>query len=98
VWPPQLPAARGHRFVVQPRYRLAACGHTPRAARCVFSHDGVSTGGLFSMAKRIRTAVFPVPGLGTRSLPATKAVPKEMLTIVDRPVIQHVVDEAKAAG
>ncbi len=50
------------------------------------------------MAKRIRKAVFPVAGLGTRFLPATKAVPKEMLTIVDRPVIQHVVDEAKAAG
>jgi UTP--glucose-1-phosphate uridylyltransferase len=50
------------------------------------------------MAKRIRKAVFPVAGLGTRFLPATKAVPKEMLTIVDRPVIQHVVDEARAAG
>jgi UTP--glucose-1-phosphate uridylyltransferase len=42
--------------------------------------------------------VFPVAGLGTRFLPATKAVPKEMLTVVDRPVIQHVVDEARAAG
>src|SRR3954447_22623171 len=48
--------------------------------------------------KRIRKAVLPVAGLGTRFLPATKAVPKEMLTIVDRPVVQHVVDEAKAAG
>ena len=48
--------------------------------------------------KRIRKAVFPVAGLGTRFLPATKAMPKEMLTVVDRPVIQHVVDEAKAAG
>ncbi len=48
--------------------------------------------------KRIRKAVFPVAGLGTRFLPATKAVPKEMLTVVDRPVIQHVVDEAIAAG
>ncbi|MGF1650625.1 MAG: UTP--glucose-1-phosphate uridylyltransferase GalU [Hyphomicrobiaceae bacterium] len=46
----------------------------------------------------IRKAVFPVAGLGTRFLPATKAMPKEMLTIVDRPVIQHVVDEARAAG
>jgi len=46
----------------------------------------------------IRKAIFPVAGLGTRFLPATKAMPKEMLTIVDRPVIQHVVDEAKAAG
>jgi len=46
----------------------------------------------------IRKAVFPVAGLGTRFLPATKAMPKEMLTIVDRPVIQHVVDEAREAG
>ncbi|GGH30420.1 UTP--glucose-1-phosphate uridylyltransferase [Alsobacter metallidurans] len=50
------------------------------------------------MTKKIRKAVFPVAGLGTRFLPATKAVPKEMMTVVDRPVIQHVVDEAKAAG
>ena len=48
--------------------------------------------------KRVRKAVFPVAGLGTRFLPATKAVPKEMLTVVDRPVIQHVFDEARAAG
>jgi UTP--glucose-1-phosphate uridylyltransferase len=48
--------------------------------------------------KRIRKAVFPVAGLGTRFLPATKAMPKEMLTVVDRPVIQHVVDEARSAG
>ncbi len=46
----------------------------------------------------IRKAVFPVAGLGTRFLPATKAIPKEMLTIVDRPLIQYVVEEAKAAG
>ncbi|MCZ8184550.1 MAG: UTP--glucose-1-phosphate uridylyltransferase GalU [Beijerinckiaceae bacterium] len=50
------------------------------------------------MSHRIRKAVFPVAGLGTRFLPATKAIPKEMLTVVDRPVIQHVVDEARAAG
>ncbi|QGM47303.1 UTP--glucose-1-phosphate uridylyltransferase GalU [Methylocystis heyeri] len=50
------------------------------------------------MTKRIRKAVFPVAGLGTRFLPATKAVPKEMLTVVDRPVVQHVVDEAREAG
>ena len=50
------------------------------------------------MSRKIRKAVFPVAGLGTRFLPATKAVPKEMLTVVDRPVIQHVVDEARAAG
>jgi UTP--glucose-1-phosphate uridylyltransferase len=51
-----------------------------------------------TLRKRIRKAVFPVAGLGTRFLPATKARPKEMLTVVDRPVIQHVVDEAKASG
>jgi UTP--glucose-1-phosphate uridylyltransferase len=46
----------------------------------------------------IRKAVLPVAGLGTRFLPATKAMPKEMLTVVDRPLIQHVVDEAREAG
>lgn len=51
-----------------------------------------------AVIRPIRKAVFPVAGLGTRFLPATKAVPKEMLTIVDRPVLQHVVDEARAAG
>ena len=50
------------------------------------------------MAARVRKAVFPVAGLGTRFLPATKAMPKEMLTVVDRPVIQYVVDEAREAG
>jgi UTP--glucose-1-phosphate uridylyltransferase len=48
--------------------------------------------------KRIRKAIFPVAGLGTRFLPATKAMPKEMLPVVDRPLIQHVVDEARQAG
>ena len=48
--------------------------------------------------KKIRKAVFPVAGLGTRFLPATKSIPKEMLTVVDRPVLQHVVDEAREAG
>ena len=50
------------------------------------------------MAAPVRKAVFPVAGLGTRFLPASKAIPKEMLTVVDRPLIQHVVDEARAAG
>jgi UTP--glucose-1-phosphate uridylyltransferase len=50
------------------------------------------------MTSPIRKAVLPVAGLGTRFLPATKAMPKEMLTVVDRPVIQYVVDEARAAG
>ena len=47
---------------------------------------------------KIRKAVFPVAGLGTRVLPATKAMPKEMLTIVDKPLIQYVFDEAREAG
>src|SRR5271169_4981387 len=46
----------------------------------------------------VRKAVFPVAGLGTRFLPATKAMPKEMLTVVDRPIIQHVADEAREGG
>src|SRR6202051_2189044 len=50
------------------------------------------------MIKPIRRAVFPVAVLGTRFLPATKAMPKEILTLVDRPLIQHAVDEARAAG
>jgi UTP--glucose-1-phosphate uridylyltransferase len=50
------------------------------------------------MNKSVRKAVFPVAGLGTRFLPATKAMPKEMLPVVDRPLIQHVVDEAREAG
>lgn len=51
-----------------------------------------------SPRKRIRKAVFPVAGLGTRFLPATKVIPKEMLTVVDRPLIQYAVDEALEAG
>lgn len=50
------------------------------------------------MNRKVRTAVFPVAGLGTRFLPATKAMPKEMLTVVDRPLIQYAVDEAREAG
>ena len=49
-------------------------------------------------AKPLRKAVLPVAGLGTRFLPATKSMPKEMLTVVDRPLIQYAVDEARAAG
>ena len=48
--------------------------------------------------KPIKKAVFPVAGLGTRFLPATKAIPKELLPIVDRPLIQYAVDEAREAG
>jgi UTP--glucose-1-phosphate uridylyltransferase len=47
---------------------------------------------------RVRKAVFPVAGLGTRFLPATKAMPKEMLTVVDKPLIQYAVEEALEAG
>ena len=48
--------------------------------------------------KKLRKAIFPVAGLGTRFLPATKAVPKEMLPVVDKPLIQYAIDEARAAG
>ena len=51
-----------------------------------------------SSRKRIRKAVFPVAGLGTRFLPATKSIPKEMLPIVDKPLIQYAVEEALEAG
>jgi len=50
------------------------------------------------MHKRVRKAVFPVAGLGTRILPATKAMPKEMLTVVDKPLIQYAMEEARGAG
>jgi UTP--glucose-1-phosphate uridylyltransferase len=50
------------------------------------------------MVMAVRKAVFPVAGLGTRLLPATKSIPKEMVTIVDRPLIQYAVDEAREAG
>jgi UTP--glucose-1-phosphate uridylyltransferase len=50
------------------------------------------------MANRVRKAVFPVAGLGTRLLPASKSIPKEMITVVDRPLIQYAVDEAREAG
>jgi UTP--glucose-1-phosphate uridylyltransferase len=50
------------------------------------------------VSKRVRTAVFTVAGLGTRFLPATKAMPKEMLTVVDKPLIQYAVEEAREAG
>jgi len=50
------------------------------------------------MRRRVRKAIFPVGGLGTRFLPATKALPKEMLPVVDKPLIQYAVEEARAAG
>ena len=51
-----------------------------------------------SKSNRVRKAIFPVAGLGTRFLPATKSVPKEIMTLVDRPLIQYAIDEARAAG
>jgi UTP--glucose-1-phosphate uridylyltransferase len=51
-----------------------------------------------NMQKRVTKAIFPVAGLGTRFLPATKSVPKEIMTLVDRPLIQYAIDEARAAG
>ena len=50
------------------------------------------------MAQRVRKAVFPAAGLGTRFLPATKVVPKEMLPLIDKPIIQYGVEEAVASG
>ena len=50
------------------------------------------------MGKRVTKAIFPVAGMGTRFLPATKSVPKEIMTLVDRPLVQYAIDEARAAG
>jgi UTP--glucose-1-phosphate uridylyltransferase len=50
------------------------------------------------MTSRVTKAVFPVAGLGTRFLPATKSIPKEILSLVDRPLIQYAIDEARSAG
>ncbi len=50
------------------------------------------------MKRKVTKAVFPVAGLGTRFLPATKSIPKEIMTLVDRPLIQYAIDEARAAG
>ena len=50
------------------------------------------------MRKKVTKAIFPVAGMGTRFLPATKSVPKEIMTLVDRPLIQYAIDEARAAG
>lgn len=50
------------------------------------------------MSSKVTKAIFPVAGLGTRFLPATKSIPKEILTLVDRPLVQYAIDEARAAG
>jgi UTP--glucose-1-phosphate uridylyltransferase len=72
----------------------------PRIRLTVLQYDWGNTPAmtLTSKPKPIRKAVFPVAGLGTRFLPATKAIPKEMLPIIDRPLIQYAVDEAREAG
>ncbi|NIY99563.1 UTP--glucose-1-phosphate uridylyltransferase, partial [Salipiger sp. HF18] len=49
-------------------------------------------------SQKVRTAIFPVAGLGTRFLPATKATPKELLPVLDRPLLQFAIDEAREAG
>lgn len=71
---------------------------TQRRPRFETAHPCPSKATWRDQVKPIRKAVFPVAGLGTRFLPATKAIPKEMLPIVDRPLIQYAVDEAREAG
>ena len=51
-----------------------------------------------TISRRVTKAIFPVAGLGTRFLPATKSIPKEIMTLVDRPLIQYAIDEAREAG
>lgn len=60
--------------------------------------DTISLNRAGQMSKPVKKAIFPVGGLGTRFLPATKAMPKEMLPVVDKPLIQYAVEEARAAG
>lgn len=59
---------------------------------------GIVLSGSIAMIPKVRTAIFPAAGLGTRFLPATRAVPKAMLTVIDRPMIQYAVEEAREAG
>src|ERR1044071_8946475 len=70
----------------------------PYVGRFTLAAARTARGGPMSLKSPIRTAVFPVAGRGTRFLPATKASPKEMLPIVDKPLIQYAVEEAIAAG
>lgn len=60
--------------------------------------DAIPEGLRIKMRKKVTKAIFPVAGLGTRFLPATKSVPKEIMTLVDRPLVQYAIDEARAAG
>src|SRR6185503_17165812 len=78
-----------------------AHGRTFREARALtrrLSRQHSSEHRSHAMSRPIRKAVFPVAGLGTRFLPATKVMPKEMLVVVDKPLIQWAVEEAAAAG
>jgi UTP--glucose-1-phosphate uridylyltransferase len=68
----------------------------PQGGDAVAGHEQGREG--FKMTRRVTKAVFPVAGLGTRFLPATKSIPKEIMTLVDRPLIQYAIDEARAAG
>src|SRR5262249_60113219 len=65
---------------------------------CSCEHAGSPRTGTDNGSMKARKAVFPAAGLGTRFLPATKAQPKEMLPLVDKPMIQYVVEEAVASG
>src|ERR1700738_4059704 len=82
---------RRHRNLDFPCQFANACGKSLAAGRRL-------TGSRSFMPKAVRKAVFPVAGLGTRFLPATKAMPKEMLPVVDKPLIQYAIEEAQAAG
>ena len=67
-------------------------------ARGVRQVTSAEFGGEKNMRSKVTKAIFPVAGLGTRFLPATKSIPKEIMTLVDRPLIQYAIDEARAAG
>src|ERR1700752_3210768 len=84
----------GRRNGAQAAARSRAGADGARAARREWDHDDTEQ----LMKRTVRKAVFPVAGLGTRFLPATKANPKEMLPIVDKPLIQYAVEEAVASG
>jgi UTP--glucose-1-phosphate uridylyltransferase len=77
-------------------YKLVACGDKPYKRRCEPERE--LTVCVETMPQKVRKAVFPAAGLGTRFLPATKSSPKEMLPLVDKPLIQYVVEEAVASS
>src|SRR5690606_23207254 len=84
--------------MIRRRSRNSALRARLRLARSSGMYDILGTGTVTGMAFTITKAVIPAAGLGTRFLPATKAMPKEMLPVVDKPAIQYVVEEAVAAG